>query len=66
MVKQLSFIRRALVREIRDARTWIAVVEAWEALLHVKRMAGNMIKEDDHLNTDEGGRAVSPHPDHSE
>ena len=34
-----SLIREALVREIRDAKRWQTIEEAWEALLTVRRMA---------------------------
>ena len=33
-----QLICEALVREIGQAKRWLAVVEAWQALLHVRRM----------------------------
>lgn len=38
-------ICEALVREINRARRWSAVIEAWNALTHVRHMAGNMRQE---------------------
>jgi hypothetical protein len=52
---QESLICEALVREIGAASRWCAVVEAWEALLHVRIMAKNMKAEFKHLNPDSGG-----------
>ena len=40
-----GLIREALVREIRDADRWSAVVEGWEALLEVRRQARDLIRE---------------------
>ena len=34
---ECSLVCEALVREIRDAQRWSAVVEAWEALLRVRQ-----------------------------
>jgi hypothetical protein len=42
---EYSLVREALVREIGKADRWSAVVDAWEALLHVRRMAGSMLEE---------------------
>lgn len=41
----LSLICEALVREIRAARRWSTIEEAWTALLHVRQMARNMGQE---------------------
>lgn len=38
-------IREALVCEIRDAQRWSAIMEAWDALLHVRLMAKQMKEE---------------------
>jgi len=46
---EYQLIREALVREIRDAKRWSAVVEAWDALLSVGRKAKNLIAEQRHL-----------------
>ena len=43
-------VREALVREIRDAGRWSAVIEAWDALLKVTRMAKSLQKERDKLS----------------
>lgn len=43
--KESSLVREALVREIRDADRWMGVMEAWNALLNVRRMAKNLIEE---------------------
>ena len=40
-----DLVCEALVREIRLASRWSAVVEAWKALLHVRRMAKGLIEE---------------------
>ncbi len=48
--KESQLIREALVREIRDAERWCAVVEAWEALLSVQRKAKSLIAEIDYLS----------------
>jgi hypothetical protein len=47
-------VREALVREIRDAERWSAVVEAWEALQAVRRRARQMKNESEHLNGTNG------------
>ncbi len=43
--KEESLVCEALVREIGRADRWSAVMDAWKALLHVRRMAGGMHKE---------------------
>ena len=48
--KESQLIREALVREIRDASRWCAAVEAWEALLSVRRTAKSLIEEVDYLS----------------
>ena len=48
--KESQLIRESLVREIRDASRWCAVVEAWEALLSVRRTAKSLIEEVDYLS----------------
>ena len=49
-----SLIREALVREIRYARRWSAIVDAWDALQHVNLMAKQMKEEHDrHENNPE-------------
>jgi len=45
IVNERDLICEALVREIRDASRWSAVVEAWDALLKVRRMANSRIEE---------------------
>ena len=40
-----QLVREALVREIRDAPRWSAVIEAWHALLSVRRKADALLKE---------------------
>ena len=42
---EYQLVREALVREIRDAKRWSVVVEAWEALLSVKQQAKSLINE---------------------
>ena len=42
---EVQLVREALVREIRDATRWVAVVEAWETLLKVIRMAKSLQEE---------------------
>lgn len=47
--RECDLVCEALVREIRDAKRWSAVVEAWEALLAVRRQTReleNDAKED--------------------
>ncbi len=46
---EYALVREALVREIRDATRWMAVVEAWSALNQVRLMAGHMQAEREHL-----------------
>jgi hypothetical protein len=48
--KQEPLICEALVREIILAQRWSAVIETWEALLHVRQMAKSMKSEMDILN----------------
>lgn len=43
--KQEHLICEALVREIGRAARWVAIVQAWEALLHVRQMAHTMQQE---------------------
>lgn len=50
-------ICEALVREIANATRWTAVVDAWKALLAVRRMARDMEAERAHL---QGSFAVTP------
>ena len=40
-----SLIREALVKEIRDASRWSAIVDAWSALLHVRLRAKRLQEE---------------------
>lgn len=40
-----TLIREALVGEIAEADRWVAVVKAWQALIHVRIMAGNLRAE---------------------
>lgn len=47
--READLVCEALVREIGNAQRWSAVVEAWEALLHVRRMSRDMQAEADHL-----------------
>lgn len=49
MDREESLVCEALVCEIRDAKRWIAVVEAWQALLAVRRMARSLREERDYL-----------------
>ena len=42
-------ICEALVRQSRDADRWSAVIEAWEALSNVKRMALELGEEAKHI-----------------
>ena len=44
--KEEALICEALVREINNATRWSAVIEAWLALLRVRRMASEMKKEE--------------------
>ena len=43
--ESLSLIREALVKEIRDASRWSAIVDAWMALLHVRLRAKRLQEE---------------------
>lgn len=47
----------ALVREIANAKRWTAVVDAWKALLNVRRMTRDMEAERAHL---QGSFAATP------
>jgi len=47
-------IREALVREIRDAQRWSSMVEAWEALLQVRRLAEELKEEEEVVNSSMG------------
>lgn len=49
---QSSLVQEELVRQIRNAKRWSAVVEAWEALIKVRWMANNMIKEQEMFESD--------------
>lgn len=40
-----QLVREALVREIRDATRWSAIMEAWGALLNTRRKADALISE---------------------
>ena len=40
-----SLICEALVREISKAQRWMSIVEAWQALLHVRHMAKSLHDE---------------------
>lgn len=42
--KQRDLICEALVREISIANRWQAVVEAWEALVHVRQLAKSILE----------------------
>ena len=42
LAKEESLVCEALVREIRRAQRWSAVMDGWEALLHVRHMANGM------------------------
>ena len=46
-VTEGDLICEALVREIRHARRWMAVREAWYALLHVRAMQEYLVAEHD-------------------
>ena len=59
---EAQLICEALVREIRDAERWSAVVEAWEALLKVRHMARDMERELEHL----GAGATQQPPAHDD
>ena len=50
MEDEYSLVREALVREIGDAKHWSSVVEAWQALLAVRRMAEQLLAEQEHLS----------------
>ena len=52
--KESELIIEALVREIRDAGRWCAVVEAWQALLSVRRKAKSLMAEVDYLSGTKG------------
>lgn len=43
--KEADLICKALVKEIGRAPTWLGVVEAWQSLLRVRRMARELRKE---------------------
>ena len=43
--ESLSLIREALVKEIRDATRWSAIIDAWSALLHVRLRAKRLQEE---------------------
>lgn len=43
--ESLGLIREALVKEIRDAKRWSAIVDAWSALLHVRLRAKSLQEE---------------------
>lgn len=43
-----QLICEALVCEIRDAKRWVAVIEAWQAILAVRRMASALREEHQH------------------
>lgn len=45
IVNERDLVCEALVREIRDASRWSAIVEAWNALLHVRHMSKGLIEE---------------------
>lgn len=46
---EADLICEALVREIARGGRWMAVVDAWQALLTVRRMEGNMTAERKHI-----------------
>lgn len=47
IAREASLIQEELVRQIREADRWSAVVEAWQALLKVRRMAESLEAEPD-------------------
>lgn len=51
-----QLVCETLVCEIRNAKRWIAVVEAWQALLAVRSMAGRL-REDRRIEDEACGRA---------
>lgn len=53
-----SLVCEALVREIRDAKRWSAVLEACEALLSVKAKADNLRREALIHNKDNEGKTT--------
>lgn len=44
--RELQIVREFLVREIRDAKRWSAVIEAKDALFRVLLRANSMIEEE--------------------
>lgn len=52
-----DLICEALVREIGQASRWVAVREAWQALLTVRRMQKEMLDEQKLFKTPSGMRA---------
>lgn len=48
--READLVCEALVREINSASRWTAVVDAWQALVHVRRMAREMEAEREHLS----------------
>ena len=59
--QESQLVREALVREIRDASRWSAVSEAWHALLHVRQMSEELIKEQKMLAAHQHGGGGTTH-----
>jgi len=54
--KEGDLICEALVREMYQSRRWTAIVEAWQALMHVRQQQKNHCAEMEHLcRTPSGG-----------
>lgn len=51
-LRQCQLVREAIVREIRDANRWSSVVDAWEALLSVRRKEEDLAAEQIPKTTD--------------
>lgn len=47
--QETALVCEALVREINNARRWSAVLDAWMALGHVRRMSDEMAREREHV-----------------
>ena len=59
---EADLIVEALVKEIARGCRWSAMVEAWQAILTVRRIAGNLEAERKHLSgAGVAGAAISAH-----
>lgn len=56
VLREADLVCEALVREIAHAGRWSAVIEAWQALLAVRRISRTMAEEQAILS----GQAQSP------